>query len=913
MMGISTVLRWRVSALLAAASLALLALPQPLPATAADAPPGRWTLAETNINPSDAPTEFVVGVTPGYYESPRFDGTYDRYSVSWDTISHNSSSVERDYEYWNVSSSVNFQPPPSFMIAGETITLHASGSMTGSFQDDSSPMDQFEFRAEGVNLEGETYLWLGINPNAGPSSGSLSPEFVVPEPWGEDAEIRISAFYWNCAACWVEWVFRPDAAAPATTAPTNPTTTTTTTTPDDPEDCIIRGRVTDAGARPSGPPDIGGHPLVGVRVALLFETLDEIEVEATDADGRYEFILSKDDVPFTFDPAVEQFLVSLRLAEAAHDPPRFEVGYNSGRTALWSTPFVLDGDCPDGVIDLDFPLGAIPDDYLPVAPDDFEHWDDLGEIYHRTHNAMQLADLLGQRLDYEGMTVCAFCEKKAAPTLAFWCGALSNGAVCSESPWIGMGSKASTLADPGWPDNREYHEFGHHFQADAFGNAAPMHSANKNHAGYYVNPYSSDAWLEGFAEFFSMMVTKYIDERAMPHLYRIRGTPQSLELDYRAWTNRGRYEELALAGVLLDLEDGPDDYKRGRDLPALSVAWHDTYDDPALGSVIVGEVANNTRSTDVSGRTDYSEQTMVAAEFRHDGRSVGTAWAITTPWDIPGNGKTGFFAVVAPSGLKWDEVNLAAFEGRPGSIATDDDPVDLTLQEVWETIVSYGSVQDESNGFMFDIVDLHDAFRTEFGGADADGNGMDDIDQVFIAHGFFGDTDGDRSYNVEIAGRTDHPAAGPNEAMMPRRAIDPAEATLMTVDTGGVDAAVVVQTWLPDAAADGNYSYIAGRDAEGLYQVAVPPEGHGATVTLAVVADGYEPLVLTTLDADAFWADVLAGDDSAPSFSPTLVKEGGGGSDMALILLGGGLILLAGASAWWFRQRTTDAGGAADE
>jgi hypothetical protein len=634
-----------------------------------------------------------------------------------------------------------------------------------------------------------------------------------------------------------------------------------------------------------------------VRVTLSFETGYEIEAAATDGNGRYEFTIVEDDLPFSITSAVEEFFVKLSLIEAAHDPPRFEVNFNEGRTELWATPFTLDAGCPDGVLDFDFPLGSIPDDYLPVLPD-AEYWDDLGEIYHRVYDATQLADLLGQALDYEDLQVCAFCANETTPTKVFWCGALSNGAACSKEPWIGIGVLASTLADPGWPDNREYHEFGHHFHADAFGNAAPRHSANQNHAGYYANPVSTDAWTEGFAEFFSMMVNKHIEGRSLPHLYRLSGTPRSLELDYRAWTNRGRYEELALAGVLLDLEDGPDDYAQGGPLPDLRIAWHDTFADPALGTLIVGEVVNDTPSG------DYTEQTMVAAQFLLDGQLVDTAWAITTPWDIPGRGGRGFFAVVVPAALNWDEVAVTAFEGRPGDIGTDDDPVDLTLQEVWDTIVSYLSLEGQSNGYLFDIVDLHAAFSAEYGGEDADGNGMDDIDQVFIAHGFYADTDGDRSYRSETPGRTDHPAAGPYDAMIPRRAIEPAPATLMTVDTGGVDAALVVQTWLPDTPIGENYSYIAERDAGGRYQVAVPPEGHGAKVTLAVLADGYDPTILTTLDADAFWAQVNAGDDTAPAFTSELVRATGGvGSDTASTLAGGGVSLLAVAAVWALRRR----------
>jgi len=86
--------------------LPLLLLPRPAPAQAA-----RWVLAGTIVNPTDAPTELVVGVTPDYYESPRFDGTYQRYTVSPTVLAANARSVERDFGYWDVTISFTIESP----------------------------------------------------------------------------------------------------------------------------------------------------------------------------------------------------------------------------------------------------------------------------------------------------------------------------------------------------------------------------------------------------------------------------------------------------------------------------------------------------------------------------------------------------------------------------------------------------------------------------------------------------------------------------------------------------------------------------------------------------------------------------------------------------------------------------------
>ncbi len=889
------------------ASLLSISLQPPTPAPAAQSD-DQWVLTETLVNPDNHPTEFVVGVTPDYYESPRFDGKYQRYTVTATGFSSQNRDVDRGVESWNVSSSTTFDSPPPVLIPGDVVALQASGSMSGSAVDSYNPGEQFEFRADGATLEGETYFSMGINPEGGPTSGSVSPQFTAPTPWGETAEIQIHAFYWNCGACLVTWVYQPQIAPPPTTAPST-TTAPTTTRPPEPLACHIRGRVADGGWRQFGPRDEDGHPLIGVQVSVTPQgAFNQMVIAASDADGYYDILILSEDLPAGFDSENDEVQVMLSLKEAAHDPPRFMVGFNSTYlTELRTDPFVLGDECGTaGLVERDFLLGAIPDEYEAVTPDRKEDWDDIGEIYHRIHNATLLADLLHQPLDYGSpLTIVTFASgfEYTADDEAYWCGALSDGYDCTEdslfagSVYLAFGDSATLLSDPEWPDNREYHEFGHHFMADAFANAMPASAGNINHGGYYENPSSTDSWVEGFAEFFSVMVSKHIDQDPVPEIYVDR---YDFELDFRPWFAQGADEELAIAGLLLDLEDGPDDYAQGRFLPELVVDWYDTYPDPALGTILVGEVVNGSEY-----EFDYSEQTMVAAEFRQGGAVTHTGWAKTTPWDLPGGGSRGFFAVVVPPDLAWDRVDLAVFEGRPGDIGNDDDPVDLTLQEVWDTIVLYPSVQPESNGYLFDVADLYDAFSAAYGGSDADGNGMDDIDQVFVAHGFFADRDGDRSFHSETPGMTDHPAQSGFPDAIPRRGLPPLPGTLMTVDTGQVESRVVVQTLLPDMP---GYSYVASRDAAGKVHVAVPGVEGGGTVMLGVVAPGYQPTIAGAIDIETFWADVEArGNDAAPTFTVDLVpeKDAGvlGSGVWPLVLGGGGLLLILAAILGWLTVR----------
>jgi hypothetical protein len=533
----------------------------------------------------------------------------------------------------------------------------------------------------------------------------------------------------------------------------------------------------------------------------------------------------------------------------------------------------------------------------------------LGEIYDRVWRAWELADSIGQPLDYGlPLDIIGFCSSlgkcEGKRKTAFWTTTNSP----DRDPLIAFGDDTSQLADGNWPDNREYHEFGHHFMADGFGDAMPRSPGDENHAGYYVNPSSTDSWREGWAEFYSMMVAKHVDQEIRPELYRVEGVYLNLEFDYRPWMAMGTAEELAVAGLLLDLEDGPDDYATGRQLADLRIAWHEITTDQN-GRLLIGGAVNDSP-------TDYSEQTMVAATFHDpDGRLLHTGWVATIPWDLPFAGGEGFFSLMLPEDLEWDSLEITAIEGRPGDVLTDDDPVDLTLDEIWQTIVSFTSQQQAGNGYVFDVVDLYTAFRQRYGGRDADGNGMDDIEQLFIAHGLFADTDGDRSFlHGNEVGRTDHAALmvpGLGELLpgwIPRRDLPPLAGSLIDVDTGPVAAGIVVQVSPPPPLEYTGYSYVTYPDDDGKVHVAVPPADIGGTVGLTAIADGYRPTAVGTLEVDRYWQEVEAAQGEAPvafevTFEPGAVGPGGDAPvwPWVLTVAGAGLVF-GGGLAFWRRR-----------
>jgi len=695
-------------------------------------------------------------------------------------------------------------------------------------------------------------------------------------------------------------------------------------------DCVFRGTVTDGGWEDPVTRVEPGHPIRGARVAILDVDGDELADGSTDRTGAYSLLVPVDAL-VGFDPALDPIRIRVRLLEIAHEPSRYEVlvrrDFRSQQAEVDSDAFTWEEECDDGLVERDFPLGDLPLEYSAVWPP-VPVWEHIAEIYDRVGRAFDLVDLLKIRpddapplpiytmctgqLDFRGQLAgCASRE-------GFWMGTLSDTPDEKYAPFVALGTATSLVQSGGWPDNREYHELGHAILADAFGNAMPNHPEDVNHAGYFENPSSTDSWTEGFAEWFSAMVTKHVDGRPRPEIYRLSDGIFDLELDYRPWLAQGWAEEVAIAGLLFDLEDGPADYAAAPAAADLRLLWHTISTDWAGNRFVVGRVRNESPHG-ADWHAAYSEMTMVAAVFYDDQhRPIRTAWGPTIPWDLPGRPAPdaeiawpvdGLFVIPIPAGLSWAELGVVAFEGRPGTTSTDDDPVDLDLAELWDAIVVYGSTQADANGYLFDVADLYGAIRARFDGRDADRNGMDDVDQVFVAHGFFADPDGDRSWrHGDPIGRSDNAGQGAFPGRSPRRDLEPFPGARVRVDAGGVGVGVLVTVSFPDRP---GYGFLVRPDADGRVAVIPPPPGSGGNASLTVLADGYLPALAGVIEADTFWAAVDTGPPGAlgPAFTVTMtpgtVTAPREAAPAGLLVGGGGLAAAAAAALLLLRRRTS--------
>lgn len=132
------------------------------------------------------------------------------------------------------------------------------------------------------------------------------------------------------------------------------------------------------------------------------------------------------------------------------------------------------------------------------------------------------------------------------------------------------------------PMNREYHEFCHYVMHALYrkwpapASNLPISIPEINHDGY-INPSTSDSYVEGFATFMSAVIMEWYEEvekTTIPMIppnendmsmidaidYMINTQWNGKEIDDLAWGNNGRAEETAVAGVLWDLYDDSTDY-----------------------------------------------------------------------------------------------------------------------------------------------------------------------------------------------------------------------------------------------------------------------------------------------------------------------------------------------------------------
>ena len=614
--------------------------------------------------------------------------------------------------------------------------------------------------------------------------------------------------------------------------------------------------------------DASGQPVVGVEMWLNAGSYSE--KTATDQNGFYEFAPIGGAVTTEFNPVGDQVRVSLALREAAHSPGRYNV-YHRQRDAVINAPGWVIAERPDCAQDFDFRT-APPATWLTEAPQ--QQWPDLVQIYQGIAHAWALADRLGQELTYGlPLKIYAFCDDPQldckGQSFAFSVNTTSNRSNVVAEPYIAFGPTTSTLASAGWPDNREYHEFGHYFLAAAF-DGMPDQAGDTNHWGY-KNASSTDSWTEGFAEWYSAMVSEYIDGRADYNVYRVGRTfAENLRDPIPAWT----IEELAIASLLTTIEVNPS--PPASTTVSLEVTGFSVVTDPSFGPLLVGSVKNAGTRT---ARAVRLQATPASGTWSRFGFSV--------PRDLE-PGRQGAFVMLVPEASDPASIGIVASETAAAPVLPQ--ALHVGLQEMWNTITGFVSSNPGSNGRLFDVEDLYHAFKQKWGGADVAASGLDSVDRMFVRHGFYDNSAhagvSEFAYDsTETIGVTSHPAFGipaspaePCEELMfcsparaPRTDLEPPPMSTAKIDLGGLVGVVYLQVDYPLDQATSSYGTSGVVADDGTVAVPVPPPGSGATVTLIALADKFAPRVLGTIAADDYWTRAVAsGGASFLTFAATL-------------------------------------------
>jgi len=594
--------------------------------------------------------------------------------------------------------------------------------------------------------------------------------------------------------------------------------------------------------------DSVGQPVVGIHLRLWRGT--ELLNTATDTDGRYDF---RDSEFVRLGLGVSYQVLELLPEDHSGVAPRFQVLY---RQQVPSMQVLLNPQSPDCPQDFDF-SGEIDGATSEPAEAD---WPSLIELYRRTERAWRLFDELGIAEDApRPIRIYGWCDDPAIGCPESVPGLPSDFAAFmvgyGDGPQIVLGESTSLLSDWNAPDNREYHELGHLAHYLITDGWIPVDPDNTNHGGYYVNPSSTDSWVEGFASFFSIMIAKHVDDDPAAERFRLYGADYDLEVDHRAWEWLGWWEEMALSGVLLDIEDGDADYRRRSLAPDIEVIDRRIVD---LGGMlgVAGEVVNDSDEV-IHGAEVTVELLDSAGEVIYR-----TATPVLEPALAPG--EQAEFVAPVPHYMSFHSTRVT-----PGPMhVSDDDPVNETLEDLVAVLRTYESAHPLAAGQVFDAVDLHAALSEAFGGRDRDGDGRDDIDQIFIEHGFFADLEGLRPATMTAGAQvafTSHPEIEGYSAMIPRRDVPAApEATMVIGMPDAVDVDVLVHV----APSTGrSYGYVLRSSEAGEVTLPALSRAADATVTLVALPEGGVARVVGQMSAEGLWRQWEADPGAAVAYS----------------------------------------------
>jgi len=660
--------------------------------------------------------------------------------------------------------------------------------------------------------------------------------------------------------------------------------------------CTVEGTVSDA----------LGEPIGGAPIELDWGQDHKASQAFTGPTGAFALPL-----PTTkaFDPYRDELSLSLTLAELHGRLIRFQLEYHGRPAKVQTLPFMAKNGCTQN-LRLDAQAKGL---FLsnPASPADLAQ---DGLLYVRTQQALNFAELMGVPLTTNlPLPIFTFCTGTDDPlglcggqSQSFFLANYPNQPV--HQPYVALLPKDSTVSESDPPDGL-YHELGHAVMEQAFG-AIPLSPGSHPHAGF-LNPTSTDSWVEGFADWFAVMVNKYVEKVGVPE--RLVLASSTIDIKSIHLATDPQMEEFAVAGVLLDLEDGPQDYPLGRPLPVSDQATVRIVQPKGMQGYVVGTIPTiqgSVGSVEVRVRLNNSQ-----------GQSLGLVGAWISP--LVSDAQEQYFIVPIPTGVHPSKATIEEIRGR-SSERVDTDGLNVGFGSLMAAILNYPNTGQAAHRapsdpgwkaapYVFNVTELYLAVKRAFGGRAVMSDGTDSVDRIFIAHGFYADLNGTERWQPgENIGSTDF--VNQQRAIVARPSPGNPAIFMAQVD-GPADAQVVVFVHFADATSGDDYSYLAPRDPSGRVSVAVPREK--SQVSVMLIPPVGPPEITQMIDSSVFWAVAshasrpflrLSATPQAAPATPQAILAGALTLAMWLAALGlVGLIALTSAGrVWRGLRRATD-------
>lgn len=279
--------------------------------------------------------------------------------------------------------------------------------------------------------------------------------------------------------------------------------------------------------------DVKGVPMKNLNLVILKEK--NMFFSVTDDQGRFMF--TKDQIEIG-----DEGIFYVTLYNIKNMRGYYKLRYKGGEVITFGKKFKIK-DKEDLVLDIN--VKDILDN-----PKDYLAYPEAKDMVHYTEIYQNMSDAIDFYVDYMDIEFNDLPINVNVPTLA--------GYTCYDASTtsIEISARDVPYTLPYKPINVEWHELSHHIMFDQYRRWPNSEGISLHHMGY-LNTTTGDSYIEGFAEFMSLVLDNYY---GVPRPGILANTG-SMELNYKVWNNGGLGEELAVTSVLWDLYDNDQIYK----------------------------------------------------------------------------------------------------------------------------------------------------------------------------------------------------------------------------------------------------------------------------------------------------------------------------------------------------------------